>query len=307
MNNENQKEQVDQFLTDNPKVEGWENDDDLDLDSDITKPAVSEEPPSAEPPAGETPASATPPVGEVPVAPPATGTPVAAAAEPPTPVPPTAPDELALLKEQNAKLLEQINELMGKGAAPAAPAAPAGTPPAAAPVVVAPAPGTSHDFIGEEDIDEILSSKDKVNTLLGKVLNVAVQQLGTVMQQSLPGTVREQIITQRNVQTVVDAFYDENKDLAMVKKVVGAVSSQVASEHPDWSLGQILQETAVKVRTSLGLPTPAVPAGTPPAAPAGGAPTPPTRPAALPGAMGGGNRGAVGSATAQQKQINELL
>ena len=263
--------------------EGWESEEDIfGDDSPVFTPPVEEvkeeEPPAVDPPKE--------PVSGEPVEP--------VVAEPVVAAPVVAPVEnveLAALKEQNAKLVEQLNKLMAGTI----------TPPATAPVVPVPSattPGMAIDFIGEEDVDEILSSKDKVNALLGKVMQVAAQH----MTAQLPTTVQETVRQQNTVTEFVNTFYTENEDLKHVKSVVGAVANTVGREHQDWTLVQVLDETAKRTREMLGLPGKSMATPSPPTAQ-----NVPSRPAGLPGSNKGGGRTPVGTQSELQRQINDIL
>lgn len=261
--------------------DGWETEDDIFGDDAPIFVAPVEEPPAVAP-------AKEPIVGE-PIAPVVEKPAVVA---PPVSAPVVENPELVALKEQNAKLVEQLNKLMAGTVTP---------PPVAAPVVPAPSvppPQMSLDFVGDEDIDEILSSKDKVNALLGKVMQVAAQH----MVAQLPTTVQGVVAQQHTVNEFVNTFYTENGDLKQVKSVVGAVANTVGREHQDWTLAQVLEETAKRTREMLGLPGKSAVATPPPTLQSA-----PIRPAALPGGNRGGGRTPVGTHSEMQKQINDLL
>ena len=125
--------------------------------------------------------------------------------------------------------------------------------------------------------------------------------------------VANQLVDQQFVlRTSVQSFYDENKDLLPHKKYVGFVSNEIASQHADWDLPKILEETEKEVRNRLKLAKVPQHIVGPSGGQNGGAG--PTRtvvdnPGFVPSG-GGGRRGPVtpdGNLTAQEKDIISLI
>lgn len=292
MTDERVKSQVEEFFSDGPKPEEageWEIEEEINED-----PFTIPEAPAAD--EGET--VAAPAERRDPVAP------VGEQGElfepevskaPPVVETPSAPSELETLKEQNRLLMAKLEELISK---PAVATPPASTPGQAPPVAMT-SPGQVMDFVGDEDLDEILSDKEKFNALMSKAVQMAITNSGETFLKSLPSIVQTQVATQTTLRSQVDAFYNENTDLQPVKKVVGSVANEVAALHPDWELGQIFEETAKKVREMLGLKKGEVPVTS--------AVNPPSQKPALPGAQRGGNRTGGAPLTALQKQIIDIL
>ena len=167
-------------------------------------------------------------------------------------------DELTALKEQNAKLLAMMEQFAeGKIAPPKVETA--------APTTVAEVKEAIKDevmeFLGpDDDIDEILANKSQTNALLLKVLKAAkpdVEQMKTSIRQeiltTLPQVVLAQVQQQITLKKTVDDFMSAHERLQPVRKTVGIIASQVASEHPEWQLEEVLKESAQRAYTTLGI------------------------------------------------------
>lgn len=291
MGDERVQNQVDEFFSDEPKPElsgDWEVEDEFNEDPFMPPEPVGEDAdPVVAPPVED--GHLDQPNGEqgqvvedqVPVAPPV--------------VAPSIPSsEVETLKEQNKLLMAKLEELLSKSSDLPAPVVPAPQAPAPTPV---PAQGAIIDFVGDEDLDEILSSKDKFNALMSKAVQAAITNSGETFLRALPNIVQTQVATQTTLRSQVDAFYNENTDLQPVKKVVANVANEVAAQNPDWDLGKIFEETATKVREMLGLKKTVGQESSM---------QPSVRPA-LPGTQKGGNRSAGAPLTALQKQIIDIL
>jgi hypothetical protein len=101
----------------------------------------------------------------------------------------------------------------------------------------------------DEVFDEVMKDSNNFNALLTTVVNTAVERSLRLMPQIATQLVDQQI----TLKTVVNDFYTDNKDLVPHKKYVGFVSNEIAAQHPDWGLAQILQETEKEVRNRLRL------------------------------------------------------
>lgn len=171
-------------------------------------------------------------------------------------------DELTALKEQNAKLLAMMEQFAEGKLAVAEPKKPVTE---AAPATIAEVKEAIKDevmeFLGpNDDIDEILANKSQTNTLLLKVLKAAkpdVEQLKTSIRQeiltTLPQVVLAQVQQQITLKKTVDDFMGAHEKLQPVRKTVGIIASQVASEHPEFTLEEVLKESAQRAYTTLGI------------------------------------------------------
>ena len=198
---------------------------------------------------------------------------------------------VAAMQEQITKLMGQIETLQ----TPQAPAAEEETPNTLTQAEV-------YDFVGDQDLDAILSDKTQFNTFLSGVINSAMNTAVAQVHQGLPSAVSAQVQQQNGMQIVVDGFYKENADLLPVRKTVGTVSNAVAQEHPDFTLEQVFEETAKRTREMFGLTKGEVKVVTPETV----VKTPVKKPA-LP-SKGGARGGETGKKLiGQDKHINDVL
>ena len=109
------------------------------------------------------------------------------------------------------------------------------------------------DFVGDQDLDELLSDKNKFNEFLSGVVNQVRNNTTEQVYRNLPQMVQTQVQSQNQLKTFVDEFYKQNEDLLPVRKTVGAVANEIAAEHPEYELNQLFSETEAKVRKMMGL------------------------------------------------------
>jgi len=162
------------------------------------------------------------------------------------------------LEEQNKLLIEQIEKLSG------------GVPAAQVPVkkeeetlpdvpVVDPGiklesiPEIVQDFIGDIDVDDLVSDKKLLNEVLVKVATASRENTIQTMLRAIPQIVVQQTRSQAVIKTVIDEFYDANEELIPVKKTVGAVANQIYAEEPSLSIDKVLEKAAERTRKMLGL------------------------------------------------------
>ena len=153
---------------------------------------------------------------------------------------------------QNKLLLQRIEELSGQPQeTPAEQPGGEGTPAAA--------PGETIDFLGERDMDEILDSKEAFNKFCSEIYHRARTDMREEMYLELPRISMSVVSQQMTINRAAEEFFTRNPDLAMVRKTCGTVTNEVASEHPDWTLEQVLDEMGARTRKMLGLRNPATP------------------------------------------------
>ena len=115
----------------------------------------------------------------------------------------------------------------------------------------------NQDFIGDEDIDDIVRDKDMFNKLLNSVYTKGVADARKLTSEkvllSIPDIVRNNIDIVTNLKKMSDQFYDTNKDLVPFKKVVATVFEEIASENADKKYVDIMKLVAPEVRKRLEL------------------------------------------------------
>lgn len=167
-------------------------------------------------------------------------------------LPPDEDDDLTILRNQNAALLARLNALESV----ATPAKPAGATEETKPPVAE--SGKPKFLTDEDDIDDILSEREKLEGLLQRVYERAREDALPQEYRNLPSFLGEQVQRQMVLREGIREFFNANSDLLAVRKTVGAVTNEVVAEHPDWNLAQVLTEAETRTRTLLGIKKPKV-------------------------------------------------
>lgn len=170
------------------------------------------------------------------------------------------------IEEQNALLIERINELSARIQAPQTAVEEKAEATSKEEEAVKDAVDEVTKFIkDDENLDDILDSKEKLNALLNKVATAAIskmqgntESLKDSVMTTMPQTIMSQIQMQMSLQEAVKSFYEEHPQLASVKQFVGTVANELQAQHKDWSVEQIFKETAKKSYETLGIKKQAV-------------------------------------------------
>lgn len=156
-----------------------------------------------------------------------------------------APDEIALLKAEIELLKAQNSKTTD-------------APPTDAPTTDVPIQDV--DFIGDENIDEIINDRGKFNKLLNSIYKKGVESTKGINLQSaediiksIPDIVKNNITVMASLKKASDDFYDNNKDLIPFKKVVATVFEEYAAANPDKSYIENLKDVGDEVRKRLEL------------------------------------------------------
>lgn len=149
----------------------------------------------------------------------------------------------AVEKPQDIEAMRDlISELLAQQAQ-AAVATPAAEPEAE------PAAPVDAQLVTQEEMDEALESLPKFNALMNKVSRHA----GEEMFKAMPDVVRNLVEYRVAVGVKTEEFYRDNPDLKGYKPVVSLVGRQLQSEHQDWDIDKLLEETNKEVRRKLML------------------------------------------------------
>lgn len=116
-----------------------------------------------------------------------------------------------------------------------------------APKDEAPKPKT---FVTDEDLNDLTAER------LNEKLNNVYQQAQQDVLRSVSQTVGKVVSDAIDLRMTVSEFYRDNKDLVKYKPAVSLVVTSIQKQHPDWNIGQIVQELGKEVRTILGLTAP---------------------------------------------------
>jgi len=162
------------------------------------------------------------------------------------------------LEEQNKLLIEQIEKLSGGAPATIVPVkkeeeAKAEVPAIEEGIKLESIPEIVQDFIGDVNIDDLVSDKKLLNEVLVKVATASRENTIQTMLRAIPQIVVQQTRSQAVIKTVIDEFYDANKELIPVKKTVGAVANQIYAEESSLGIDKVLEKAAEKTRKMLGL------------------------------------------------------
>jgi len=112
----------------------------------------------------------------------------------------------------------------------------------------------------DDDIDEILEDRDKLNAFAVKIYKQALTDAGagvqSTMQNYVPEAVVAQVQNQLTLREGINEFFKENDDLLPVRKTVGAITNEVVAEHDDWTLDKVLTEAGKRTREVLHIKKP---------------------------------------------------
>jgi len=151
------------------------------------------------------------------------------------------------LREENERLRGRVEELSG--------------PKTSAPKTTAPstdAPIEEQDFVGDTDLEDLTSDPRKLNELLNKVYSKGVTDTRAAaagITESIPGTVKDTVEVQTILRKATEKFYEDHEELVPFKKVVGVVYNELAPDHSDKKLPEILELVAAEAKKRLELPT----------------------------------------------------
>jgi len=152
-------------------------------------------------------------------------------------------DELLGLKAQNQALLERLEALAEAKIAPKESVA----------ETTVTTSGKKKFLKDDEELIEILDDREKFEEVLSRVHEDALVKAREEILSSIPKTVIAQVQQQVYLKKTVDDFMDEHSNLKPVRKTVGLIANEVSAEHADWTLPQVLQETAVRAYKVLGI------------------------------------------------------
>lgn len=109
------------------------------------------------------------------------------------------------------------------------------------------------DFVGDEDIDYIVSDKVSFNKVLNKLRSEVLKDIRNEVSTYVPKVVAPEIAQQIEVDKTINNFYSENQDLVPFKKAVGYIANELFAKDPTIQLGDLLVKAAEETRKSFGL------------------------------------------------------
>ena len=108
------------------------------------------------------------------------------------------------------------------------------------------------DYLKDISMDDLDIAT--LNKIFNKVAQNARDNAQAIYDKKLPGMIGNQIESKMSSQDIVNQFYSANSDLKNVRNVVKACAAQVSEDHQEWTIEQVLKESALKTRETLGLP-----------------------------------------------------
>lgn len=104
-------------------------------------------------------------------------------------------------------------------------------------------------FKKEEDIDNAFKSVESANRFMTSVVATAVEVIG----KQIP-TIASRIADQQiSLKMAAKEFFDNNKDLLPYKEYCGFITSKIASENPNLTIGELMEKVATGTREALRL------------------------------------------------------
>lgn len=118
-------------------------------------------------------------------------------------------------------------------------------------------PSGTFEILGEEEsLDDVLNDRDSFTKWAQGFAQRIIQSGTQQYANRLPSVVAPQVRQIIDLNRAVDQFYSNNEDLLPVRSTVGAIGRQLATEHPEWSLPQLFEESGKKAREVLRMPAP---------------------------------------------------
>ena len=108
------------------------------------------------------------------------------------------------------------------------------------------------DYMKDVSLDDL--DAKALNKIFNQISRNAIDRAQETYVKQIPGMIGTQIENKMSSQEIVSQFYSANTDLKNVRNVVKACASQVSEENPEWSIEQVLKESALKTRETLGMP-----------------------------------------------------
>lgn len=152
------------------------------------------------------------------------------------------PDEMTSLRQQNAALLQQLNQMA------TAVQALHGQQPAAQTQPVAQQQAVQKFVESDDDMEW---TPENLNKVLTAVYDRAVAAAQESVFRTIPQFVNKVVNDQLTVTTTVKEFFDNNKDFLPIRPYVEMEGARLQAAHPEWSADTLFTELAKTVRSTL--------------------------------------------------------
>jgi len=108
-------------------------------------------------------------------------------------------------------------------------------------------------ILGDLDIDDVTSDPKLFMQVIQNALVAGRDMTYEHVMKSVPKLVIQQTRGYQDLMAMQRRFYKQNKDLRSFKSVVANAANEVHSEHPEWSIEQVLDEAAKVARKTIGI------------------------------------------------------
>lgn len=112
-------------------------------------------------------------------------------------------------------------------------------------------------ILEDESIDDILADPAKFNAKMAQLYNDALKKGAELALEAtyrgLPRTISTYAKQQIETTNLVNDFYQQNKDLIPLKPALARIAQKVGTEHPEYTLPQLLFESAKAARAIFKL------------------------------------------------------
>lgn len=155
------------------------------------------------------------------------------------------PRERAMLLQLQT-ITAEVNELKAKAGAP--------------PVQDQEPEVQEFNFMEGLDVDEVLSTAEGLNSLMNAVyrkgiIDASKMSAENVMRR-LPETIMTTTARQRDMNAIVEGWYERNQDLKPYGPLLVRVTQEIANDNPNLTPNQVFDQAGARVRTMMKLQTP---------------------------------------------------
>ena len=118
-----------------------------------------------------------------------------------------------------------------------------------------------YSFLKEgESLDDLLADPARFNAKMSEMYNAALQRGAQMALEAtyrgLPRTISTYAKQQIETVNLVNDFYQQNKDLIPLKPALARIAQKIGTEHPEYTLSQLLNESGKAARTIFKVKAP---------------------------------------------------
>lgn len=111
----------------------------------------------------------------------------------------------------------------------------------------------AEEFVSEEEFDEIIQDRNKLNEVLNRVAAESANAAREAVLRQVPDIVSKTTDRQMTVRQSVQKFYEDNPDLQEYGSYVGHIVNKIRSEKPNAPISDVLNTAGEKAREDLGI------------------------------------------------------